>query len=138
MNGHAAWRPAEHPAKVMTAYSVFRRSPKRLSLQGSRDDQRDTACARRRRGLRRLQHLRAGEHHGCPVEILLKGATSNGNDASIALAEKVVGTEDGFAQMMNTYAKQLSMTRHQPPTAPACRPGTAYTHRRADRCWRAR
>lgn len=46
-----------------------------------------------------------------PVEVLLKGMiVQSGNDATIALAERLGGTEDGFAQIMNAYAKKLGMT----------------------------
>jgi D-alanyl-D-alanine carboxypeptidase (penicillin-binding protein 5/6) len=46
-----------------------------------------------------------------PVEVLIKGMIiQSGNDATIALAEKVGGTEDGFAQMMNEYAQRLGLT----------------------------
>lgn len=46
-----------------------------------------------------------------PLEDLLKGIIiQSGNDASIAVAEHVAGTEDGFAQLMNHYAKLLGMT----------------------------
>ena len=45
-----------------------------------------------------------------PVEVLIKGMiVQSGNDATIALAEKVGGTEDGFVQMMNKYAKRLGL-----------------------------
>jgi D-alanyl-D-alanine carboxypeptidase (penicillin-binding protein 5/6) len=45
-----------------------------------------------------------------PVDILIKGMIiQSGNDATIALAEKVGGTETAFAQMMNEYAKRLGM-----------------------------
>src|SRR5205807_908127 len=45
-----------------------------------------------------------------PVDILLKGMiVQSGNDATIALAERVGGTEPAFAQMMNVYAKRLGM-----------------------------
>jgi D-alanyl-D-alanine carboxypeptidase (penicillin-binding protein 5/6) len=45
------------------------------------------------------------------VENLIQGMiTQSGNDATVALAEKVGGNEDTFAQMMNNYAKQLGMT----------------------------
>ncbi len=45
-----------------------------------------------------------------PVEVLVKGMiVQSGNDATIALAEKLGGTEDGFVQMMNEYAKRLGM-----------------------------
>jgi len=46
-----------------------------------------------------------------PVDILIKGMIiQSGNDATIALAEKVGGTEPAFAQIMNEYAKRLGMT----------------------------
>ena len=45
------------------------------------------------------------------VENLLQGMiVQSGNDATVALAEFVGGTEATFVQMMNTYAKQLGMT----------------------------
>src|SRR5580692_3719761 len=45
-----------------------------------------------------------------PVDILVKGMiVQSGNDATIALAEKVGGTEPAFAQMMNEYAQRLGM-----------------------------
>ncbi|MGH8322960.1 MAG: D-alanyl-D-alanine carboxypeptidase family protein, partial [Steroidobacteraceae bacterium] len=45
-----------------------------------------------------------------PVDILIKGMIiQSGNDATIALAERVGGTEPAFAQMMNEYAKRLGM-----------------------------
>lgn len=45
-----------------------------------------------------------------PVDILLKGMiVQSGNDASIALAEHVGGTEPGFVQMMNEYARRLGL-----------------------------
>ena len=45
------------------------------------------------------------------VENLLQGMiVQSGNDATVALAEFVGGTEDTFVQMMNTYAKQLGMS----------------------------
>ncbi len=46
-----------------------------------------------------------------PVEALIQGMiVQSGNDATIALAEKIGGTEDGFVQIMNEYAKRLGMT----------------------------
>ncbi len=46
-----------------------------------------------------------------PVETLLQGMIiQSGNDASIALAEHIAGTEDTFASMMNAYAAELGMT----------------------------
>jgi serine-type D-Ala-D-Ala carboxypeptidase (penicillin-binding protein 5/6) len=45
-----------------------------------------------------------------PVDILIKGMiVQSGNDATVALAERVGGSEDAFAQVMNEYAKRLGM-----------------------------
>ena len=44
------------------------------------------------------------------VEDLLKGVIiQSGNDASVALAEHVSGTEEAFADLMNQYAAELGM-----------------------------
>lgn len=46
-----------------------------------------------------------------PLKDLLYGLIiQSGNDAAIALAEHVAGTEPAFAGLMNAYAKQLGMT----------------------------
>ncbi|KGI78826.1 D-alanyl-D-alanine carboxypeptidase family protein [Oleiagrimonas soli] len=46
-----------------------------------------------------------------PLKDLLYGMIiQSGNDAAIALAEHVAGSEDAFAALMNAYAKQLGMT----------------------------
>jgi D-alanyl-D-alanine carboxypeptidase (penicillin-binding protein 5/6) len=53
--------------------------------------------------------LEAGEQ--MTVEDMLKGvALASGNDASVALAEKLAGTEEEFVRMMNDRAHQLGMT----------------------------
>jgi serine-type D-Ala-D-Ala carboxypeptidase (penicillin-binding protein 5/6) len=45
-----------------------------------------------------------------PVEVLIKGMIiQSGNDATIAIAEKLGGTEAGFVQIMNEYARRLGM-----------------------------
>jgi D-alanyl-D-alanine carboxypeptidase (penicillin-binding protein 5/6) len=45
-----------------------------------------------------------------PAEILIKGMIiQSGNDATIALAERVGGSEPAFAQLMNEYSKRLGM-----------------------------
>ena len=44
------------------------------------------------------------------IDELLKGIIiQSGNDASVALAECLAGTEDDFAKLMNVYAKRLGM-----------------------------
>ncbi len=46
-----------------------------------------------------------------PVSELIKGMIiQSGNDASIALAEHVAGSEEGFVFLMNEYASNLGMT----------------------------
>jgi D-alanyl-D-alanine carboxypeptidase (penicillin-binding protein 5/6) len=46
-----------------------------------------------------------------PAEVLIKGMiVQSGNDATIALAERVGGTEAAFVQLMNDYARRLGMT----------------------------
>ena len=46
-----------------------------------------------------------------PVELLLPGMiVQSGNDASVALAEHVAGTEESFAEVMNQLAAELGMT----------------------------
>ena len=45
------------------------------------------------------------------VEDLLKGVIiQSGNDASVALAEHISGSEEAFAELMNQYAAELEMT----------------------------
>jgi D-alanyl-D-alanine carboxypeptidase (penicillin-binding protein 5/6) len=45
-----------------------------------------------------------------PVEVLIRGMiVQSGNDATLALAEKLGGTEAGFVQIMNEYARRLGM-----------------------------
>lgn len=52
--------------------------------------------------------LEAGEI--MTVEDLLKGiAIGSGNDATVAMAEKLAGTEESFVQLMNKRAKELGL-----------------------------
>ncbi|HUG03601.1 MAG TPA: D-alanyl-D-alanine carboxypeptidase family protein [Steroidobacteraceae bacterium] len=45
-----------------------------------------------------------------PVDMLIQGMiVQSGNDATIALAEAIAGTEDTFAALMNQYAERLGM-----------------------------
>ena len=44
------------------------------------------------------------------IDVLLKGIiVQSGNDASVALAECLAGTEEDFAKLMNVYAKNMGM-----------------------------
>lgn len=46
-----------------------------------------------------------------PAEVLIEGMiVQSGNDATIALAEHIGGTEQAFVQLMNEYAQRLGMT----------------------------
>ena len=48
------------------------------------------------------------------VDDLLHGVIiQSGNDASVALAEHIAGSEDAFADMMNTHAQRLGMSNSQ-------------------------
>ena len=54
-----------------------------------------------------------------PVEVLLRGMIiQSGNDAAVALAEHIAGSEESFADVMNQYAQQLGMfdTQYQNAT----------------------
>ena len=45
------------------------------------------------------------------VDQLIKGMiVASGNDAAVALAEKAGGTEDGFVDIMNAYAKSMNLS----------------------------
>jgi serine-type D-Ala-D-Ala carboxypeptidase (penicillin-binding protein 5/6) len=91
--------------KLMTAYVVF------AALAEGRLKPTDTATisehAWRAEGSRTFLQVGAS----VPVDILLKGMiVQSGNDATIALAEHIGGTEAAFAQMMNEYARRLGLT----------------------------
>ena len=46
------------------------------------------------------------------IDDLLRGLViASGNDAAIALAERVAGSEEAFAALMNQRARELGMTR---------------------------
>jgi D-alanyl-D-alanine carboxypeptidase (penicillin-binding protein 5/6) len=90
--------------KLMTAYLVF------LALAQDRLKLTDMVTisehAWRAEGSRTF--VQVGTQ--IPVDILVKGMiVQSGNDASIALAERVGGTEAAFVQMMNEYARRLGM-----------------------------
>ena len=90
--------------KLMTAYAVFKAvAEKRLSL-----DEPITISERAWKAEGSRTFVQVGTQ--VPAEVLIKGMiVQSGNDATIALAERVGGTEDAFAQLMNEYAKRLGM-----------------------------
>jgi D-alanyl-D-alanine carboxypeptidase (penicillin-binding protein 5/6) len=106
--GHRASEPIEPASitKLMTAYAVFHAlKDGKLKL--------DTLVpvserAWRSDGSRTYLELDSR----VPVEVLIQGMiVQSGNDATIALAEAVAGTEDTFAALMNQYAERLGMTQ---------------------------
>jgi len=90
--------------KLMTGYLVFRAlKEKRLALN---DLVTISEHAWKAEGSRTFAQVGTQ----IPVEVLIKGMiVQSGNDATIALAEKLGGTEDGFVQMMNSYAAELGL-----------------------------
>jgi D-alanyl-D-alanine carboxypeptidase (penicillin-binding protein 5/6) len=90
--------------KLMTAYIVFQ------ELAGGKLKLEDMVTvsehAWRSEGSRTFIEL------GKPVtvhDLILGMIVQSGNDATIALAERIAGTEDTFAQLMNSTAKRLNM-----------------------------
>jgi serine-type D-Ala-D-Ala carboxypeptidase (penicillin-binding protein 5/6) len=96
--------PPASLTKLMTTYVVFKALAEgRLKLG---DEVAISEHAWRAEGSRTF--LQVGSR--VPVDILLKGMiVQSGNDATIALAEKVGGSEPAFAGMMNEYARRLGL-----------------------------
>ena len=90
--------------KLMTAYTVFKALEDELI---SLDDQvRVSERAWGTEGSRTFIEIDTP----VSVEDLLQGMiVQSGNDASVALAEHMAGTEEVFADLMNFYANQLGM-----------------------------
>ena len=90
--------------KLMTAYAIFRALREN---QIALDDQVTVSeKAWRTQGSRMF--IEVGSR--ITVQDLLLGMiVQSGNDASVALAEHVAGTEDVFAEVMNQYAAALGM-----------------------------
>ena len=90
--------------KLMTSYVVYKElEAGRLAM----DDMVDISEKAWRMGGSRM-YLEVGT--SVSVHDLLKGLiVQSGNDASVALAEHIAGTEDAFVQLMNQYAKELGM-----------------------------
>ena len=97
--------PPASLTKLMTTYVVFHAiEDGRISLE---DEVTVSEKAWRMQGSRMF--IEVGNR--VQVRDLLLGViVQSGNDASVALAEYVAGSESVFAEMMNQYAQQLGMT----------------------------
>ena len=90
--------------KLMTAYLTFAAlKPGTLKI-----DQTVPVSEKAWRTGGSKMFIRVG--HQVPVEDLIKGMiVQSGNDACVALAEAIAGSEENFAQMMNREAQRLGM-----------------------------
>jgi D-alanyl-D-alanine carboxypeptidase (penicillin-binding protein 5/6) len=91
--------------KIMTAYVVFHELAEgKLHL----DDQVPISEKAWRTGGSKM-FVEVGKQ--VPLGDLLHGMiVQSGNDASVALAEHIAGTEETFAELMNSHARRLGMT----------------------------
>ncbi|HEX2493604.1 MAG TPA: D-alanyl-D-alanine carboxypeptidase family protein [Steroidobacter sp.] len=108
--------------KLMTAYAVF------AALKDGRiklDDQvAISPYARSQDGSRMF--VEAGAF--VSVENLIQGMiVQSGNDATVALAEHVAGSEPVFVDLMNQYAQQLGMTSTRFQNSPGMPSSEHYT-----------
>src|SRR5688572_19424515 len=105
--GHRAIEAIEPASitKLMTAYAVFHAlKDGKLKL-----DTPVPVSERAWRSEGSRTYLVLGSQ--VPVDVLIQGMiVQSGNDATIALAEAIGGTEDTFAALMNQYAERLGMT----------------------------
>ncbi len=117
--------------KLMTAYIVFQE----LAAGKLKLDEQVTVSehAWRSEGSRTFIEL------GKPVsvqDLILGMIVQSGNDATIALAERIAGTEDTFAQMMNANAQAPRDDGHViSRTARGCPRPSTTPPRAICRCW---
>ena len=99
--------------KIMTAYLVFRELQSgNLSL----DEEVAVSETAWRTGMRGASRMFIEVGSNVSVEDLIRGMiVQSGNDACVALAERIAGTESAFVDMMNAKARSLGMnnTRFQ-------------------------
>jgi D-alanyl-D-alanine carboxypeptidase len=94
--------------KLMTAYVVF----KELASGNLKLDNEITISEQAWRTGGSRTFVQVGTK--VKVEDLLKGMIiQSGNDASVALAEHVAGSEEAFATLMNRYAENVGLTNTQ-------------------------
>ena len=90
--------------KLMSAYVIF--SEIRNGTLALEDNVRISKKAWRTEGSRMFVEVNTQ----VSVADLLKGIIiQSGNDSTVALAEQVAGTEEGFASLMNHHAQQLGL-----------------------------
>ena len=91
--------------KLMTAYAVFH------ALKDGRIKLTDMVTISEHAWQQEGSRMFVEVGKQVSVENLIQGMiVQSGNDATVALAEHVAGTEAAFVQMMNAYAKELGMT----------------------------
>lgn len=108
--------------KLMSAYAVFTALKEgRLKL-----DDPVTISERAWRAEGSRTFVQVGTQ--VPVEALIKGMiVQSGNDATIALAERIAGTDEAFAQLMNEYARRLGMKNTNFENSPGLPSSNHYT-----------
>jgi D-alanyl-D-alanine carboxypeptidase (penicillin-binding protein 5/6) len=103
-NSHQRVEPASL-TKMMTTYIVLYEM--RNGTISADDQVRVSEKAWRMKGSRMFIEV----NHLVSVDELLKGMIiQSGNDATVALAEHVAGSEDAFVELMNQHAHTLGMT----------------------------
>lgn len=102
-NSNAQVEPASL-TKIMTSYIVFRElTAKRMSMDDMVTISKE---AWQQPGSRSFMNVGSQ----VPVSTLVNGMIiQSGNDSSVALAEKVAGSSQVFAQLMNEHAQRLGM-----------------------------
>ncbi|EHQ51531.1 MULTISPECIES: D-alanyl-D-alanine carboxypeptidase family protein [Ectothiorhodospira] len=93
--------------KIMTAYIVFKElQDGRLAL----NEPVDVSERAWRTGMRGASRMFIEVNTQVGVEELIRGMiVQSGNDACVALAERIAGTEGAFVDMMNAQARALGM-----------------------------
>jgi len=100
--------PPASLTKILTAYVVFH------EIRDGRLRLTDTATVSEKAWRMPGSRMFIEIDKRVSVEDLLKGLIiQSGNDASVALAELVAGSEESFAALMNEYAKRLGMQNSQ-------------------------
>jgi D-alanyl-D-alanine carboxypeptidase (penicillin-binding protein 5/6) len=90
--------------KLMTAYAVFH------ALKSGKLKESDPVTISEKAWKAEGSRTFVAVGSQVPVDVLIQGMiVQSGNDATIALAERVGGTEETFAALMNSYAEQLGM-----------------------------